>query len=89
MGVSFYEITNKRRKRNFVFARMIYAYFCEKQGATVTEIAEEIKHNHSTVIYYLKKFKEEKQFNPKFRRIANSIEIALKTSETAQIQTQI
>jgi hypothetical protein len=85
MGVSFYEIVNDSRERKHVYARMIYAYFCNEQGATITDIAAEMRRNHSTVIYYLRKFKDDRQFNPKFREIANKVEIALSYTETPQI----
>jgi hypothetical protein len=85
MGVSFYEIVNDSRERNHVYARMIYAYFCKEQGATVTDIAAEMRRNHSTVIYYLRKFEDDRKFNPKFREIVNRIEIALSQAETPQI----
>jgi hypothetical protein len=88
MGVSFYEIVNGSSKRNNVYARMIYAYFCKEAGATVTEIASEIRRNHSTVIYYLRKFEDEKNFNPKFREIVNAIAIALSQAETPQISNE-
>jgi hypothetical protein len=77
MQVSFYDIVNDIRERNHVYARMIYAYFCNEQGATITDIAAEMRRNHSTVIYYLRKFEDDRKFNPKFREIANKVEIAL------------
>jgi hypothetical protein len=85
MGVSFYEIVNDSRERNHVYARMIYAYFCNEQGAAITDIAAEMRRNHSTVIYYLRKFEDDRKFNPKFREIANRIEIVLSRTETPQI----
>jgi hypothetical protein len=85
IGVSFYEIANDSRERNHVYARMIYAHFCKEQGATITDISAEIRHNHSTVIYYLRKFEDDRKFNPKFREIANRVEIALSSTETPRI----
>jgi hypothetical protein len=85
MGVSFYDIVSNSRERKNVYARMIYAYFSKEQRATITEISREVKRNHSTVIYYLRKFEDDKKFNPKFREIVNRIEIALRTPETPQI----
>jgi chromosomal replication initiation ATPase DnaA len=81
MGISFYEIANDSRERNCVYARMAYAYFCKEQGATITDIAAEMRRHHSTVIYYLKKFEDDRKFNPKFREIAKRIEIALSITE--------
>ncbi|MDR1652898.1 MAG: DUF4406 domain-containing protein [Prevotellaceae bacterium] len=85
MDVSFYDIVSENRKRNNVYARMIYAYFSKKRGATITGIATEIRRNHSTVIYYLKKFEDEMKYNSFFRGIVNIIEIAIKSKEMPQI----
>ena len=77
MGISFYEITSNNRNRNIVFSRMIYAYFCKKENESIINIAREMKHDHSTIIYYLRKFKDDYKFNPKFREIINRIENTL------------
>jgi len=74
IGIPFYEIAGSSRKRDIVYARMIYVDCCLKRGASVTSIAAEMKHNHSTVLYYLRKFNDDYTFNPKFRDIANRIE---------------
>ena len=84
-GVSFYEIANDNRERNNVYARMIYAHFCKEQGAMITNIAAEMRRNHSTVIYYLEKYTDDIKFNPKFREIVTQIKIALFREETPQI----
>jgi hypothetical protein len=81
LGISFCEIVKGSREINCVYARMIYAYFCREQGATVTDIAAEIRRNHSTVIYYLRKFEDERKFNPKFRETVNRVETALSQAE--------
>jgi hypothetical protein len=80
-GIAFYEITNECRERNRVYARMIYAQFCRKQGATVTDIVREIRRNHSTVVYYLQKFENERKFNRTFREIAGRVETFLVNNE--------
>ena len=77
MGISFYDIVGSSRKRNVVYARMIYAYFCKEKGESITDISKEMKHNHSTIVYYLQKFNDDYKYNPKFREIANRIESAL------------
>ena len=74
MGISFYDIVGNSRKRNVVYARMIYAFFCREKGESITDISTEMKHDHSTVIYYLRKFNDDYKFNPKFREIVNRIE---------------
>ena len=73
MGVSFYDITGGRRERKHVFARMIFAYHCRQEGATVIKIAQEIKRNHATIIYYLKKYQDDYRFTPEFREYVNAV----------------
>jgi hypothetical protein len=85
MGVLFHEIAGDNRERKNVYARMIYAHFCSEQGATITNIAAEMSRDHSTVIYYLRKFEDEIKFNSFFREIVNRIGIAQKTLKTPQI----
>ncbi|MDR1553342.1 MAG: DUF4406 domain-containing protein [Prevotellaceae bacterium] len=83
MGVSFYELVNDSRERNLVYARMTYAYFCKEQGATVADIAAEMRRSHSAIYYYLKKYSDDFKFNPKFREIVNRIETALSQGRNA------
>ncbi len=77
MGVSFFDIVGESRTRRHVFARMIFAHFCRKEGATMMRIAAEMKHNHSTVVYYLRKFNDDNRFNPEFRQLAEAVESLL------------
>jgi hypothetical protein len=72
-GISFYDIVGSSRARNFVYARMIFAQICSEQGAKIIEIAEEMKHNHSTIIYYLRKYADDARYNPKFRLLASEV----------------
>ena len=77
MEISFTEITGDSRNRNIVFARMIYSHYCKQRGEAITSIADEMKHDHSTIIYYLKKFDDDYKYNPKFKEIVNRIESIL------------
>lgn len=74
MGVSFHEIVGKSRTRWIVFARMLFSHFCKQEGATIMRIADEIKHNHSTVSYYLRNFEYDNRYNPEFRRLVELVE---------------
>jgi len=80
-GISFGDIAGSSRKRRIVFARMIYSHFCNKKRETVTGIAAEMKHDHSTISYYLRKFDDEYKFNPKFREIVNRMESTLSKTD--------
>jgi hypothetical protein len=73
MGVTFHEITGRKRARKHVYARMIFAHLCREQGSTVVTIAKDMQHNHATVIYYLKKYNDDYRFTPEFRVYANDV----------------
>jgi hypothetical protein len=77
MGVSFFDIVGPSRERRHVFARMIFAHYCRATGATVVRVAEEMKHNHSTIVYYLRKFQDDHKFNREFRELAARVENTL------------
>ena len=81
MGIPFYDITGGSRKRNIVFARMIYSHLCNKQGESITNIATEMKHDHSTILYYLKKYSEDYKYNKKFREVADEVNNKLNSKE--------
>lgn len=73
MGVSFYDIAGESREQKHVFARMIFAQHCREEGATVQRIAKEMKRNHATIIYYLKKYPDDYQYTPEFRAYVNAV----------------
>ena len=77
MGVAFYDIVGESREQKHVFARMIFAQLCREKGATVVKIAKEMKRNHATIIYYLKKFPDDYQYTPEFRAYANEVKAHL------------
>jgi len=74
MAVPFFDIVGKSRARRHVYARMIYAHYCREDGATIIEIAKELKRDHATVNYYLKKYPDEHKYTPEFRNIVTQIE---------------
>lgn len=73
MGVSFYDIAGESRGQKHVFARMIFAQHCREEGATVQRIAKEMKRNHATIIYYLKKYPDDYRYTPEFRAYVNTV----------------
>lgn len=73
MGISFVDIVGPSRKRKYVYARMIFAHLCWERGATKVAIARDIKKDHATVLYYLKKYNDDYRFTPEFREYANDV----------------
>jgi hypothetical protein len=84
-GIPFYSIAGKKRDRANVYARMIYIYFAHSQADAIEKIAKELHRKHSTVIYYLHKYNDEKRYNNAFSEIVKQIETALCRAETPQI----
>lgn len=77
MGVAFYDIVGESREQKQVFARMIFAQLCREEGATVVRIAKEMKRNHATIIYYLRKYPDDYRYTPEFRAYANAVKAHL------------
>lgn len=73
MSVPFKIIAADSRERWHVFARMIYAHHCKKRGVTTQEIAEETKHDASSIHYYLRHYESEYKFNREFRAAAEKV----------------
>ena len=79
MGVTYVDMAGDCRDQKMVFARMIFAHLCRKEGASVKEIAEELGRDHSTVIYYLKNYANDISCTAAFKRYAEEVEQSLKT----------
>lgn len=73
MGVSYFDIVGTSRARINVYARMIFSQYCRLHGATYKLIAEDMKHNHSTIVYYTRKYKDDFQYNPEFRNFVDLV----------------
>jgi hypothetical protein len=79
-GVPFCFVAGSSRRREYVYARMIFAHYAGQSGATVERIACELNRNHSTVTYYLQKFDDEVKVTQAFSRtVAKMDEILYKT----------
>jgi hypothetical protein len=73
-GIPFCFVAGNSRRREYVYARMIFAHYAGQGGASVERIAGELNRNHSTVTYYLQKFDGEVKFNHAFSRIAAKVD---------------
>lgn len=72
--VLYSDVCGRCRKRELVFARMAIANFLrEYTPLSTTEIGALISRDHSTVIHYIKTYKDEFRFNEEFRNFAKSI----------------
>lgn len=71
-GLSFKRLSDKNRKQNTFYARMIFAFNCE--GMSHDSIAKLLKRDRCTISHYISKYSDEKQFNPIFRELAEQVE---------------
>ena len=64
---------NKSNQRIYLFPRMIVAYHLRLMGWTLLDIGYMLNRDHSTIIYYLKKYDDEYRLNEDFRNLADEI----------------
>ncbi|MDR0755142.1 MAG: DUF4406 domain-containing protein [Prevotellaceae bacterium] len=78
MNIDFYNIASKSRNALFVFARIIFSYYCTEEGIEIIKIANHINRNRATVIYYLHKYSDYYRFTIEFRVFADEISKLIK-----------
>lgn len=83
MGITFDDIRSRSRSLRIMYARQIYAHHARKGGASLTAIGNEMAHNHTSVLYYLRKYAEDYAYIKDFRQYANEVEVALNGKPTA------
>lgn len=81
-GMQFNEYTTKSRRCGGVFARMLFTYHCRKLNMTLTQIAGCIHRDHTSVLYFLRRYEDDFRYNPRFRDMATRVnDILNKPSE--------
>lgn len=86
MGVPFRVIAIDSRNRWHVFARMIYAHHCKKDGDNTGQIAAETNHDESSIGYYLRHYDSEYKYNREFRKAAEKVATMLSKKLSAEKQ---
>ena len=67
------EATGSRR-RDYVFARMLFAWQCNRLGVSKTRIAELLHTSTQSVARYLRKFDDERRYNATFKVLSDEVE---------------
>ena len=67
------EATNSRR-RDCVFARMLFTRQCSMLGVSKTRISELLRTSMQSVLRYLRVFDDECKYNAAFRALADEVE---------------
>lgn len=80
-GLSLREYSTRSRKRNVIYARMLFVHHCRQSGMTLSNIAEHINRNHSSVLHMLSAYDNDVVFNPKFKRMAEKVSELLGKNE--------
>lgn len=87
MGVPFRVIAEDSRNRWHVYARMIYAHHCKKAGENTKRIAEETRHDESSIGYYLRHYESEYKYNREFHKAAEKVATLLSEKLKAERQS--
>jgi hypothetical protein len=67
------DLMEKTRRREYVEARMVFAFILLEQGASVTEVSRYLSMHHASVLHYRKKFpwllKTEKMLRERYEHV--------------------
>lgn len=74
LGISVDEMMQHRGKRITTDALCIYAYLRRKPGlATYEKIGKELNRNHSTIIYYVRRYVDSVKYSHQFRELTKMV----------------
>ena len=73
MGTDFDHERNDSKSRDVFFMRMIFTYHCRETGMTLKQIKTYIHRDHTTMLHYLKRYRDEYKYNSDFRDIADRV----------------
>lgn len=71
-GLTIKDLTDERRTRDTVFARMIFAWHCKDMRPD--DIGRILNRDRCTVIHYLNRYEDEVKYNPAFAKLARKVE---------------
>lgn len=81
-GMKFNEYVTKSRQRGGFYARMLFVYHCRRNKMKLTQIAQYVHRDHSSMLHLLNKYEDDFKYNPQFRDLATRVNNILnKTSE--------
>lgn len=72
-GITFQAYTQRSRKREYVFARMLFAERCLSIGMTTVAIGYMLNLDHSTIVSIKKKFQNEVDTSKYFKDMAERV----------------
>jgi len=79
-GVGYYDVRNHSRKKNIVYAKVLFVKLFHDAGATPYQIAHMINRSESNVHYSLQKYQDDMRFTPEFKRLSEDVSKRLSKS---------
>ncbi len=74
LGVEYEDVRGKCRRHDLVMARVIISEYLRRVPLLNTKrTGEALNKSHSTVSYYSKVYENEYKYNPRFRKMADSV----------------
>lgn len=80
LGISAKDMKSKSRKRDYVFARLIFTEIAMNNGAKNREVATALEKDYSSVCYYQKTCRNEAETNMKFFNKLQRVNIHFKNT---------
>lgn len=81
-GLHFAAYANKSRQSMLFYARMMFAYHARKSHMTLVDIGRMLHRDHSSILYLINKYENDRDFDPAFRPLALRLEAVIGDHET-------
>lgn len=69
-GLHFAQYAVKSRSTQLFYARMLFAYHCRKCRMTLVSIGQYLHRDHSSILYLINKYDNDRRFDPVFAPMA-------------------
>ena len=83
-GLTLREYSERSRKRDEFFARMLFVYHCRREKMKLVDIARYVNRDQSSMLHVLNKYNDEVKYNPFFSDIAERVNNILKQDKHEQ-----
>ena len=84
-GLHFRQYANNSRKRDKVFARMIFVHHCRENKMRLIQIGKYINRDHTSILHLLNKYNDDFRFNDIFRTMATRVNEILNRNQDVNI----
>ena len=84
-GLTLREYSERSRKRDEFFARMLFVYHCRREKMKLVDIARYVNRDQSSMLHVLNKYNDEVKYNPFFRDMADRVSLLINKQTTGEI----